>query len=134
MSLIQVTSWGEEHGLLKKIANSVQGDGYKYMNPEQKAEAERKKKRDSKKIKARYLNSRGKHERLTRPYTLGAGEPIEFWHFIPGNVYDVYQGLVDDVNSKRPIIREGKCDEDGNNPTLKDQADEPLHQFVPAFF
>jgi len=134
MSLIRVTATGEEHGCLKKLANSVQGDGFKYMTPENKANAEKKKKEEAKLVKARYLNSRGQQERLTRPWCLGAGEPIEMWHFIPGQVYDMPQGLVNDVNSKRPIIREGRCDENGENPSTKDAFDEPLHQFVPAFF
>lgn len=134
MTLIQVTATGEQHGLLKKLANSVQGDGFKHMTPEAKEEAIKKKKEAGKKVKARYLNSRGKHERLTRPYCLGAGEPIEMWHFIPEHVYEVPQGLVEDVNSKRIIIREGRCDENGDNPSRKDQYDTPLHQFVPASF
>lgn len=129
-----VTATGEQHGMIKKYANSVQGDGFNHMSPEKKSEAQKKKKEDSKLVKARYLNSRGKHERLTMPYCLGAGEPIQMWHFIPGHVYEVPNGLVENVNSKRPIIREGKCDENGENPTDKDQFDEPLHQFVPAFF
>lgn|SRR5574338_750728 len=125
-----VTATGEQHGLVKKYANSVQNDGFQHMTPERKAEAQKKKKEDAKLIKARYLNTRGKHERLTMPYCLGGGEPIQMWHFIPGYVYDVPQGLVNEVNSKRPIIREGRCDENGENPLKKDTFDEPLHQFV----
>jgi hypothetical protein len=134
MTLIQVTSSGEEHGLIKKLPNSVQGDGFKYMTPENKAQAEKKKKDDSKKIKARYLNNQGKNERLTLPYNLGAGEPIEIWHLIPGQCYTVCKGLIDQVNSKRSINRQGKCDENGENPLKKDEYDEPLHSFVPAEF
>jgi hypothetical protein len=132
--LTLVTATGEEHGLIKKMANSVSGDGFSHMTPERKAEAQKKKKEDSRTVKARYLNTRGKHERLTMPYSLGAGEPIQMWHFIPGHVYDVPNGLIQQVNSKRPIIREGKCDENGDNPSKKDAYDEPLHQFVPAAF
>jgi hypothetical protein len=134
MTLIQVTARGEQHGLLKKLANSVQGDGFKHMTPENKAKAERQKKEDMKIVKARYLNSRGQHERLSRPWTAGAGEPIEMWHFIPGNTYDIPKGLVDDVNSKRTIARAGKCDANGENPLDRDTVEEPLHQFVPVAF
>lgn len=133
-NLTLVTAWGEEHGLIKKYANSVQGDGLKHMTPEAKNEAQKKKKDDATKVKARYLNTRGQHERLEMPYCLGAGENIQMWKFIPGQVYEVPQGLVTYVNSKRPIIREGRCDENGDNPLRKDQLDEPLHQFVPASF
>lgn len=133
-TLTLVTAAGEQHGLIKKYANSVQSDGFQHMTPETKAEAQKKKKRDAEKVKARYLNSRGKQERLTMPYCAGGGEPIEMWHFIPGQTYDLPRGLVETVNSKRPIIREGRCDADGNNPTTKDELDEPLHQFVAAAF
>lgn len=132
--LTLVTASGEEHGLIKKLANSVQGDGFSHMTPEAKAEAQKRKKEDAKIVKARYINTRGKNERLSLPYTLGAGEPIQMWHFIPGHTYDVPMGLINMVNAKRPIIREGRCDEDGNNPTTKDQLDEPIHQFVAASF
>ncbi len=132
--LTLVTASGEEHGLIKKYANSVKGDGFTHMTPERKAEAQKKKKEDAKTVKARYLNTRGKEERLTMPYNLGAGEPIQMWHFIPGHIYEVPTGLVQQVNSKRPIIRQGRCDENGDNPSAKDAYDEPLHQFVPAAF
>jgi hypothetical protein len=128
--LTLVTATGEEHGLIKKYANSVQNDGFQHMSPEYKAEAQKKKKDEARIVKARYINSRGKHERLTMPFCLGGGEPIQMWHFIPGFTYDVPAGLVKTVNAKRPIIREGKCDENGENPSTKDEYDEPLHQFV----
>lgn len=132
--LLQVTAWGEEHGLINRYANSVQGDGFTHMTPENKAKAEKKKKHDAEIVKAKYLNRDGSKERLTKPYNLGAGEPIEIWHFIPGHVYHVPRGLIDEVNSKRPIIRQGRCDENGENPTDKDQFDDPLHQFVSTQF
>jgi len=132
--VIQVTPIGEQHGLVNKYANSVQGDGFTHMTPENKAKAERKKEADAELVNARYLNKDGPRERLTMPYNLGAGEPIEMWHFIPGHTYKVPRGLIDYVNSKRPIIRQGRCDENGENPSAEDRYDEPQHQFVPAHF
>lgn len=134
MSLIQVTALGVEHGLLKKVANSVQGDGFKYMTPEQKEKAEKKKKNDSKVTKARYINKIGKNETLQMPYCLGAGEPIQMWKFLHEHVYEVPQGLIDQVNSKKVINRQGKCDEDGENPLAKDEYEESEHRFFPASF
>ncbi len=134
MTITLVTAWGEEHGCIKKVANSVKGDGFDHMTPEAKAEAQKKKKEASKIVKARYLNSRGANERLTKPFCLGAGENIQTWHFVPGQIYDVPLGLIEEVNSKRPIIREGRCDENGDNPQKKDTYDQPLHQFVPISF
>lgn len=132
--LIQVTAWGEEHGLLKKYANSVQGDGFGHMKPDAKAKAEKKKKHDAELIKARYHNKNGGREGLPMVFNLGAGEPLEMWKFINGNVYDVPRGLVEQVNSKKEIKREGRCDENGENPSPKDEYVEPEHQFFPASF
>lgn len=134
MTLLQVTATGEEHGLIKTLANSVPFNDFKHMDPETKAKAEKLKKEESKLVKARYINSRGKHERLTKPYCRWAGDPLQIWNFIPGKEYTVPLGLVNEVNAQKIIIREGKCDENGDNPAKKDEVDEPLHQFVAVNF
>jgi hypothetical protein len=134
MTLLQVTSWGEQHGLINTLANSVPFDDFKHMKPETKVQAEKLKKEESKLVKARYLNSRGKHERLTKPYCRWSGQPVQIWHFIPGKEYQIPQGLIDEVNNQKVIIRKGRCDENGDNPSEKDEIDEPLHQFVPVSF
>ena len=133
-NLIQVLPNGEQHGLINRLANSVPFDDFKYMDGPTKLKAEKKRKDDAILIKAQYLNSRGKHERLTKPYCGGSGMPIEIWHFVPGKEYTVPKGLVEDVNKSRPIIRAGKCDENGDNPTTQDEYDEPLHRFVAVGF
>lgn len=132
--LIQVTASGEQHGLINVLANSVQHNDFKFMDPTTKAKAEKLKKEESKVVKAQYLNSRGKHERLTKPYCRWAGEPIQIWHFIPGKTYEVPLGLINEVNNQKIVIREGKCDENGDNPSTKDELDEPLHRFIPVGF
>ena len=134
MQLTQVTASGEQHGLINTVANSVPFDDFKHMKPATKTKAEQLKKEEARIIKARYLNSRGRNERLTKPYCRWAGDPIQMWHFIPGKEYDVPMGLVNEVNSQKIIIREGKCDANGDNPSTKDEIDEPLHQFVPVGF
>ena len=134
MKLMQSTANGEAHGLINTLANSCKDDGFKHMSPETKAKAEKLRKEETRIIKARYMNSRGRNERLTKPYCRWAGDPIQIWHFIPGKEYDVPLGLVNEVNAQKIIIREGKCDENGENPLGKDEVDEPLHQFVPVGF
>jgi len=134
MSIIQVTATGREHGLIKKIPNSVQGDGFKHMTPEAKEQALKKKKDDGKLIKARYLNKKGLTEYLKKYYCLGGGEPIQEWVFLHEQVYDVPQGLVQEVNAKKTMVRQGKCDENGENPAHKDSFEEFEHRFVPADF
>src|SRR5579864_4674783 len=94
------TASGEQHGLLYQLSNSVPFDDFKHMKPEHRKEVIAQKKEDDKIVKAEYLNSRGKHERLTKPYCRYAGDPIQMWHFIPGKQYDVPLGLVKEVNDK----------------------------------
>lgn len=133
-TLVQVTASGEQHGHINTFANSVQFDDFKHMDPTTKAKAEKLKKEESRIVKAQYLNSRGKNERLTKPYCRWSGQPIQIWHFIPGKIYDVPLGLINEVNAQKIIIREGKCDENGDNPSKRDQEDEPLHRFVAVGF
>jgi hypothetical protein len=137
-----VTLAGEAHGLINVLTNSVPFDDFKNMKPEHKTEAERQKKRDSKIVKAEYMNARGKHERLTKPYCRYAGDPIQIWHMIPGKVYEVPLGLVEEVNdpNKHMKKRSGLVSVDGQplnkdeKPLDKDEDGEWLHRLVPVAF
>lgn len=137
-----VTASGEEHGLINRLSNSVEDHGYKHMKPERKKHLEADRKRDKEKVRAEYMNSRGPHERLTKPYCRYAGDPIEVWHFIPGKIYEVPFGLVKEVNDKNKILkrRAGLVSEDGKDlkmggsPIESDTDGEWLHKFIPCGF
>lgn len=131
------TASGEAHGLINTITNSVPFDDFKNMKPEHKKEMELQKKEDSRLVKAEYMNSRGRHERLTKPYCKYAGDPIQIWHFIPGKVYEVPLGLVKEVNDNNKVMkrREGLLSVDGKEvkngaPLGSDEEGEWLHKFV----
>lgn len=140
--LLMATASGEQHGLVNTLTNSVPFDDFKNMKPEHKKELERQKKDDCKLVKAEYMNSRGRHERLTKPYCKYAGDPIQIWHFIPGKVYEVPFGLVNEVNDKTKIMkkREGLVSIDGSSvtkdeiPLSRDEEGEWLHKFVASGF
>ena len=95
--LLMATAGGEQHGLINTLTNSVPFDEFKNFKPEYKKKMEAEKKEDARLVKAEYLNSRGRHERLTKPYCKYAGDPIQIWHFIPGKIYEVPLGLVKEV-------------------------------------
>lgn len=141
-NITMATASGEMHGLINTLTNSVPFDEFKTMKPEHKKEMERQKKEDSRVVKVEYLNSRGRHERLTKPYCKYAGDPIQIWHFIPGKVYEVPMGLVNEVNDKNKIMkkRSGLVSVDGNPvqkneaPLDGDQEGEWLHKFVSHSF
>ena len=130
-----VSPTGERHGLINSVANSVKDDGFKNMTPENKTRAEKKKKDEQRLIRARYLNSRGSNERLTKPYMRWGGEPIQTWHFIPGEIYMLPKGLVDEVNdpNKRIPKRMDLLDSKGI-PMKADSFHDPIHSFVPVDF
>jgi hypothetical protein len=140
--LVLATAAGEQHGLINTLTNSVPFDEFKNMKPEHKKELERQKKEDSKIVKAEYMNSRGRHERLTKPYCKYSGDPIQIWHFIPGKVYEVPLGLINEVNDTMKHIpkRSGLLSVDGEavrkdeRPLDKDMSGDWLHKFVPAGF
>jgi len=144
MSVVtMVTASGEEHGLINTLTNSVPAEeGFRNMKPEHKKEMEAQKKEDGRLVKAEYLNSRGRHERLTKPYCRYAGDPLQIWHFIPGKIYEVPLGLVKEVNDKNKMMpkRSGLVSIDGqpirqdNAPLDKDQEGEWLHKFVASGF
>lgn len=140
--LTLVTAAGEMHGLINTLTNCVPFDDFKGFKPEHKKELEAQKKEDAKVVKAEYMNSRGRHERLTKPYCKYAGDPITIWHFIPGKTYEVPLGLVKEVNdsSKKIPRRSGLVSIDGEairkdeSPLDKDEEGEWLHKFVAVGF
>lgn len=140
--IAMATASGEVHGLINVLTNSVQFDEFKNFKPEHKKEMERMKKEDSKLVKAEYMNSRGRHERLTTPYCKYSGEPIQIWHLIPGKVYELPMGLVDQVNDKNKIMKKHSdlVSVDGNPvrkdeaPLARDEEGEWLHRLVPCAF
>jgi len=132
------TASGEAHGLINTLTNSVQHDDFKAFKAEHKKQMESEKKEDAKIVQAEYLNSRGRHERLTKAYCKYAGDPIQIWHFIPGKVYSLPLGLIKEVNDKNKIMkkRSGLMSIDGNDvnkngsPLEGDEEGEWLHKFV----
>lgn len=128
-----VTEKGEEHGLINTVANSVKDNGFQHMTAETKIKAEKLRKEESRKVRARYLNHRGDHERLTKPYCRWAGDPIQTWHFIPDHIYEVPLGLINEVNEKSLPERADKLRKDGTTVT-KDGKGERIHEFVPVSF
>ena len=133
MQLTKATAWGEAHGLINSVANSVKFDDFKHFEPKWKEEMIKLKKKHSEVIQAKYINKRGKHERLTRPYVKYAGDPVQTWHFIPDQIYDVPRGLVEEVNTQKAWKRSGLLNEDGK-PLNKDVEEESVHSFVPVAF
>lgn len=125
---------GEKHGLINKVGNSVTTDGFQHMSPDVKGKAEKKKKEDSRIVKARYINHRGQSERLDKVYCLGGGEPIQSWHCIPGYTYEMPIGLVNEVNNSPGLPRRSEVVDAQGMPTTKDGIPERIHELVPIGF
>ena len=136
------TASGEQHGLVNTLTNSVPFDDFKNMKPEHKKELERQKKEDARIVRAEYMNSRGRHERLTKPYCRYSGDPILIYHLIPGRIYELPLGFINEVNDKTKIMkkREGLIEVDGKPvqnseaPLNRDEEGDWLHKLIPVSF
>ena len=130
-----VTANGEVHGLVNSVGNSVKGQGnFEHMTAENKAKAEKERKEDQKIVKARYINYRGPNERLDKMYMRWAGEPIEKYHFIPNEIYEVPMGLVKEINGNPGLAKRSEVlDADGVPTKVEGQAIK-THEFVPVSF
>jgi len=132
------TANGEAHGLVNTLTNSVEDNGFKHMSPEIKAKLEKEKKDDAIVKKYEYVNRKGNHERLDKPYCRYAGEPIQQYHLIPGYTYDLPKGFVKEVNEMKLMKREGLLSVDGENvsrdgkPLDKDRTADWEHRLVPV--
>lgn len=138
-TLTLCTAGGEQHGLINTLTNSVPFDDFKSYKAEHKEFLKKEKKEDDRLVKVEYLNSRGRHERLTKPYCRYAGDPIKVYHLIPGKVYELPMGFVKEVNGLKTIVRselvKGDKDLEGTGaPSGKDQEGEWLHKLVAAGF
>lgn len=140
-NLIMATASGEQHGLINTLTNSNTFDDFKHMTPENKAKVQKEKKEDSRIVKARYINHRGRHERLTKPYCRYSGDPIQIWHLIPGHEYDLPMGFIKEVNGTYvPPKRSGLQEVDNTpinsdgSPLQSDLKGDRLHELVPTSF
>lgn len=138
--VVQYAANGEAHGLVDVRTNSVVKDDFKHMEPKIKAQLEKEYKEDSKIVEVEYINRKGRHERLTKPYCQYAGDPIQMWNFIPGQRYKVPLGLVKEVNGKKSTKRSGLLEVNGEkvtpdgSPLAQDMEADWEHKFVPVSF
>lgn len=136
--LLRSTAHGELHGLVNTLTNSVQFDDFKHMTPTTKAKLEKEKKDDAIVGKYEYVNRKGGHERLDKPYCRYAGDSIYVYHLIPGHVYDLPKGFVKEVNEMKKIKRSGLMSEDGmdvnrdGSPLDKDMTADWEHKLIKA--
>jgi hypothetical protein len=128
-----VTEWGEEHGLVNEVGNSVQDDGMKRFSEKDRPAMEKLKKEQSRMVKARYINYRGQNERLDKIDCRWAGEKIRKYHLIPGFTYDVPMGMVEEVNRSGVAKRSQILDAQGV-PTKVDGQMEKIHELVSVSF
>jgi hypothetical protein len=134
------TASGEQHGLINTMTNSVPFDDFKNMDPKTKALCEKEKKEDARIVKVKYINKKGRVERLSKSYCRWAGDPIQQWLFIPNYEYEVPYGLVKEVNGKKETKRSGLLSQDDKkvrsdgSPLDKDIEEESEHLFVPVNF
>lgn len=135
-----VTASGEEHGLVNTMSNFSPEKGTEGLNPKIKSSYEKKRKDDSKVVKARYINHRGINERLDKIYCKYAGDPIQSYHLIPGYTYDLPMGMIEEVNGTQCIQRSGLVLTDGEAvtadgaPLARDKYTMSPHELVPISF
>jgi hypothetical protein len=137
--ILRTTASGVVHGLVNRVANSIQTDGFEHMKPDMKAKCIKEKAENAKIVKARYVN-KDPGSILEMPYTLGGGEPIDSWVFLDQEVYDVPKGLVKQVNGTQWVQRnkDDSTEEVGKGTSsFKDSGEKIIgrirqHQFFPV--
>lgn len=130
-----VTQNGLEHGCINTLASSCSDTGFKHMTPEAKKQAEVQKKEEQKIVKVKYINARGPHERLEKPYLRWEGEPITMWRFLHDHDYEVPYGMVKEINEESlGLAKRSEILDVNGIPTKKDGAAEKIHRFYPVGF
>lgn len=129
----QRTFSGEEHGLVKVLANSVPFNNYQRFKEKDRPTMEKLHKDQAKMVKCQYINKRGKDERREASYCAWDGDPILSYRFIPEYEYEIPRGLIDQINSMRRKRRSDLLDKNGK-PLLKDEEEAGDDLFVPVNF
>lgn len=127
----QYTQSGEQHGLIKVIANSVPDGEFKRFKEKDREAMKKKKTEESKMVKAICINTKDVSRRLPLVYCQWEGDPLLHYQFIPDQEYDVPKGLVDQVNSKKVNKRSGILGKNGQ-PMLVDEIVPGEWRFVAA--
>jgi len=127
------TASGEEHGLIKVVANSVPNSEGKRFKEKDRVAMQKVRDDQSRMIKVQYINTKGPEQRLTIPYMLWDGDPILTYNFIPEHEYEIPKGLADLVNSKKHQKRSDLLDKSGK-PLMMDKLESSEHRFVPVTF
>jgi hypothetical protein len=129
MSLTMVTSWGEEHGLIKEVANSVPDRGFERFAEKDRVKMEKQKKEDGRMVWVKYINYQGSNERLTAPYMKWAGETIKTYHLIPNHEYLLPMGFVDQVNGNPGLANRSEKIV-GEKVQAKDGRPQKVHELI----
>lgn len=132
MNLVRVTAGGEQHGLVNEMGNSVPFDDFKHMTETVREKARKMKKEDNRIVKATYINLKSNTKRLDKQYCRWAGDPIQQYHLIPGETYEVPMGFVNEVNDTGIRIRGEK--EVNGEVTKRDGGLEQEYKMVSAAF
>lgn len=116
MTLIQMTAWGEEHGLINQLPNAVPDTQYKNADPKIKDSLLKRDKDDQKVVKARYVNYEEKEKGRNTVNYIRPGKPIQVWKFIHGYEYTLPMGVVREFNKREQAAqRSGLVSVDGND-------------------
>lgn len=140
MIIAQCTATGEQHGLIGSLPNSVPFDDFKNLSPKHAEEMRKKKKDDSRMVKAQYINRRNINERLEKPYCKYAGDPIQQYKLIPEQIYTLPLGFINEVNEQDGLpIRADLQSVDGvevnkDGTPLRQDRVERIHQLIPVSF
>jgi hypothetical protein len=124
------TESGEEHGLIKVVANSVPNSDGKRFKEKDRESMKKMRDEQSKMVKKQYINMKGPQERLEIPYMLWDGDPVLTYRFIPDHIYDIPQGLVDMVNEKTVPKRSDLIDPNTKKIATMDSKMKTEHRFV----
>jgi len=140
MTIILVTPWGEQHGLINSMPNSVPFDDFKNFKPEMRDRLRKEKKDDERMVKGRYINHQEQENgRLDKPYCRYAGDPIRQYHLIHDHEYELPYGFIKEVNESFTVEREGlqavgdKAVNESGEPLKRDRK-KRIHEIVPLSF
>ncbi len=129
----QRTESGEEHGLIGVVSNSVPNSEGKRFKEKDRVAMQKMRDEQSRMVKARFINTKGKTDPYPVPYMKWDGDPILTYKLLPNYDYEVPKGLVDDFNNRQCMERSGLLDVNGK-PLMVDRKTSPEWMFVAIGF
>lgn len=122
-----------KYGLIKEVPSHTKERSLEKMPATKREAYEKKMKNDQKVVRAQFYCFEPKGGEIEMHYAKYPGEPIRFYRFKDGDIYDVPMGLVNHINNNCKLMARSDLVDKNGAPIPASGKAKQLYQFAPTF-